>query len=415
MNLRALLGPAAAETAQEEWRAANGAAKAFAQPPGDRRLRRQRRSQDSHSQVGQACSAAHQASSAGLHLSTLATAAMAAKTQTTYLQGSSRPPAPSILVLLVARWLLPNTQELIGLHLCLLFESNMPPRCEASSSFRQSRKSWSRGQMVTGHPSERARAAWQNRRVRHQCITSSGTPSVSVPRRTTAPLPLFLHATRPKYGRRVETAPLSAAANHSIYPSARRWERRPRCQRQKPGRSVETRGASCPLSCQNAARASPARTCARTRHGTTLQKALTRAVPFLDPSRGPAFDVGQLGVASTVLASKMRQAALGVKLSMLVGFCALVLRSEFPQVNTALVTHPCGRALFVTAGCSAGVSHTLIFVLVSVFERALVSYSFTAVHHHVVLANVVLLTMFAPSLDYHISIGETLDRIISPR
>ena len=54
---------------------------------------------------------------------------------------------------------------------------------------------------------------------------------------------------------------------------------------------------------------------------------------------------------------------------MLVGFCALVLRSEFPQVNAAPVTHPCGRALFVTAGCSAGVSHTLIFVLaVPVFE-----------------------------------------------
>ena len=57
---------------------------------------------------------------------------------------------------------------------------------------------WSQGQMVTTHPSERARAAWQIRRVRHQCITGSGTPSVSVhritgtqgnSRRTTAPLP----------------------------------------------------------------------------------------------------------------------------------------------------------------------------------------------------------------------------------
>ena len=112
----------------------------------------------------------------------------------------------------------------------------------------------------------------------------------------------------------------------------------------------------------------------------------------------------------------LRQAASGVKLSMLVGFCALVLRSEFPQVNTAPVTHPCGRALFVTAGCNAEVSDTLIFVLaVPVFESALVSYSLTVVHHHVVLANVALLTMFAPSLDYHISIGETPDRIISPR
>ena len=38
------------------------------------------------------------------------------------------------------------------------------------------RNSWNRGQMVTAHPSERASAAWQNRRVRHQCITGSGTP-----------------------------------------------------------------------------------------------------------------------------------------------------------------------------------------------------------------------------------------------
>ena len=38
----------------------------------DRRLRRQRRSQDSHSRAGQACLAARQASSMGLHISTLA-------------------------------------------------------------------------------------------------------------------------------------------------------------------------------------------------------------------------------------------------------------------------------------------------------------------------------------------------------
>ena len=62
----------------------------------------------------------------------------------------------------------------------------------------QERNSWNRWQMVTAHPSERAWAAWQNWRVRHQCITGSGTPSVSVSRltgsqgnsrQTKAPLP----------------------------------------------------------------------------------------------------------------------------------------------------------------------------------------------------------------------------------
>ena len=93
---------------------------------------------------------------------------------------------------------------------------------------------------------------------------------------------------------------------------------------------------TCPLGrgyVQDPSRASPARTSTRTRPGTTLEKALTRAltgstlsvgrvlpcifnaarpvgkifnghgyaVLFLDPSRGPAFDVGQPGVVSTVL------------------------------------------------------------------------------------------------------------------
>ena len=53
---------------------------------GDRRLRRQRRSQNSHCRAGQACLAAHHASSMELHLSTLASSAVAAKTQTMYLQ-----------------------------------------------------------------------------------------------------------------------------------------------------------------------------------------------------------------------------------------------------------------------------------------------------------------------------------------
>ena len=42
------------------------------------------------------------------------------------------------------------------------------------------RNSSSRGKLVATHPSERAGAAWQNRRVRHQRVTGPGTPSVFV-------------------------------------------------------------------------------------------------------------------------------------------------------------------------------------------------------------------------------------------
>ena len=58
----------------------------------------------------------------------------------------------------------------------------------------------------------------------------------------------------------------------------------------------------------------------------------------------------------------------------------------------------------------------LIFALaVVVFENVLVCYSFTVAHHHVVFCRVVLLTEFAPSLDYHISLGKFLDKMSSPR
>ena len=58
----------------------------------------------------------------------------------------------------------------------------------------------------------------------------------------------------------------------------------------------------------------------------------------------------------------------------------------------------------------------LISVLaVAGFENALVCYSFTVARHHVVLCNVVLLTEFALSVDYHISIGTILDKMIGPR
>ena len=93
-----------------------------------------------------------------------------------------------------------------------------------------------------------------------------------------------------------------------------------------------------------------------------------------------------------------------------------VLRSVALLVNTAPLTHRCGRALFVIVRCNAGVFHTLIFALaVVVFGNALVCCSFTVAHHHVVLCNVVLLTEFAPSMDNHISFGIILDKMSSTR
>ena len=50
-----------------------------------------------------------------------------------------------------------------------------------------------------------------------------------------------------------------------------------------------------------------------------------------------------------------------------------------------------------------------------VFGSALVCHSFTVGRHHVVICNVVLPREFAPSLDYHTSIGKILDKIISLR
>ena len=58
----------------------------------DRHLRRQRRSQDSHSWAGQACTAAHQASSTGLHLSALASAAIGRQNTDDVLTSSALSP-----------------------------------------------------------------------------------------------------------------------------------------------------------------------------------------------------------------------------------------------------------------------------------------------------------------------------------
>ena len=46
---------------------------------------------------------------------------------------------------------------------------------------------------------------------------------------------------------------------------------------------------------------------------------------------------------------------------------------------------------------------------------SVLSVTLTVARHHVVLRNVVLLTEFAPSLDYHISMGTILDTTSSPR
>ena len=86
----------------------------------------------------------------------------------------------------------------------------------------------------------------------------------------------------------------------------------------------------------------------------------------------------------------------------------LVLRSESWQVNTGpLRSRFMQRWSFVhVASCAGG----------GRFQKThLVCCSFTAARHHVVIWNAVVPTEFAPSPDYHISIGNILDKIISPR
>ena len=134
--------------------------------------------------------------------------------------GSFRPSAPRVLALLVARWLAEHHQK--------LFETYMRPSGRTSAASANQRNSWSPGQVVTIHPSERAGAARQNRRVRHQRLAGPGTPTVPVSRsavaqrltrRTTAPLSLLVHASDNGNGKRVEAAPLSTAADHAVMPS----------------------------------------------------------------------------------------------------------------------------------------------------------------------------------------------------
>ena len=85
--------------------------------------------------------------------------------------GSSRPPAPRVLVLLVARLPAEHNQESAGSLLLPILRNVHATvgrtgfaRLPAPSADQSN--SWSCGKVVTNHPSERARAAWQNRRVR---------------------------------------------------------------------------------------------------------------------------------------------------------------------------------------------------------------------------------------------------------
>ena len=209
-----------------------------------------------------------------LHLSTLASAAVTTKTQTTYLGGAS--PAPWLVgppenkqrldsadrdqtlaeylewsydhvktqdmaskTLAAVRWALPNLSQPMSrsfpsaiacLQGCRRLEpgSSRPPVRRVLVLLVACRTSfWSRGQVVTAHPRERARAAWKNKRVRHQRLAGLGKTSVHVSRpavsqrhtrRKTAPFSLLVHASDKGNGKCVGTAPLSATANHAVLP-----------------------------------------------------------------------------------------------------------------------------------------------------------------------------------------------------
>ena len=108
--------------------------------------------------------------------------------------------------------------------------------------------------------------------------------------------------------------PLSTTADHAICPPTQRRERRPCCHRQKPGRSAETRRMEELQQCatlretcslvlgyvQDPARTSPARAGSRTRPGTTLEKALTRALT------GPALSVWRVFICIFTTARPVR-------------------------------------------------------------------------------------------------------------
>ena len=206
--------------------------------------------------------------------------------------GASRPPAPRVLVLLVARWLAEHNEKLLGLYFCLLFETYMQPSEGLALRGFQLLPPIKGIRGAAGRLSLLIRASEQgqlgkNRRARHQRVTGLGTPTVHA----------LVHAGDKGNGKRVEVSPLTTTADHAICPPTRRCKRRPRYQLQKLGRSAETRRmeelqhatkTTCSLVLgyvHDPTRTSPARAGTRTRPGTTLEKALTRALV------GPTFRV----------------------------------------------------------------------------------------------------------------------------
>ena len=179
---------------------------------------------------------------------------------------------------------------------------------------------------------------------------SSCSPSCSSQRHTrrkTAPFSILVHARDKRNGKHVETALVSATENHAINPQTRRCERGTRCQRQKSGRCAETRRLEELQQCatlrkksplvpgyvQDPSRASPARTGTRTRPGTTLEKALTRALTGSTLSVGRVFPL-QFSTQPVLLAQFCRPSSGSEEWNAIAEFCA-----------TKFSSSPCGSVV----------------------------------------------------------------------
>ena len=98
--------------------------------------------------------------------------------------GSSRPPAPRVLVLLVARWLAEHHLKLLGLYFCLHVETEMrPSEGLALRGFQLLPPIKGTSGAAGKCSSERAgQGSLPNRRVRDQRLGGPGTPTVPVSR-----------------------------------------------------------------------------------------------------------------------------------------------------------------------------------------------------------------------------------------
>ena len=150
--------------------------------------------------------------------------------------GSSRP-TPGVLMLLVARWVAQSKA-----HGSLLVRAlqNVHATGKRAGAAGLPVTAWSRGKVVAAHPSERAGAAWQDRRVRHRRVAGVGAPSIA--RRTTSAQSNLRRASGPGAGRHTQASSVSAIMNRDVCSSTGWPKRRPQSQRQKPGRGAETRG-----------------------------------------------------------------------------------------------------------------------------------------------------------------------------